>query len=77
MAASTDLENYFGSVPQQNRYKLDKKLDFDHGGVQTDLGIIANSMDEWEGNIAEQLQLTRPEIQAIKTEFPGQLLLQT
>ena len=68
---------YFDSVPQSNRYKLDKKLDFDHDGVQRDLGTIANSMDEWEGNIAEQLQLTSPEIEAIKVKFPGKLPLQT
>ena len=72
-----DLESYFVSVPQRNRFMLDKKIDFDHGGVQTDLGIIASSMDEWEGNIAEQLQLTKPDIEAIKVEHPGKLQLQT
>ena len=72
-----NLETYFASVPPKNRYKLDQKLDFDHDGVQMDLGIIANSMDEWEGDIAEQIQLTRPEIEDIKRNFPGKLSLQT
>ena len=72
-----DLETYFASVPEKNRYKLDKKLDFDHDGVQRDLGTITNSMDEWEGNVAEQLQLTRHEIEAIRKKHPGDLPLQT
>ena len=69
--------SYLASVPQSKRYKLDKKLDFNHGGVPIDLSTIASSMDEWEGNIAEQLQLTRPEIEDIKMEYPGKLSLQT
>ena len=72
-----DLETYFASVPEKKRIKLDKKLDFDHDGVQRDLGTITNSMDEWEGNVAEQLQLTRPEIESIRTKYPGDLPLQT
>ena len=72
-----DLETYFASVPEKKRIKLDKKLDFDHDGVQRDIGTITNSMDEWEGNVAEQLQLTRHEIEAIRKKYPGDLSLQT
>ena len=41
------------------------------------IGTITNSMDEWEGNVAEQLQLTRHEIEAIRKKHPGDLPLQT
>ena len=68
---------YFDTVPRNNIYKLNKKLDFGHDGVQRDLGTIASSMDEWEGKIADELQLTKHEIEAIKAKFPGNLPLQT
>ena len=52
-------------------------LDFEHGGVSKHLGQIADAMYEWEGPIAEQLELTRADIAAIKTEHPNKLELQT
>ena len=57
--------------------RLDKVLDCNHGGVSKHLGQIADAMYEWEGPIAEQLQLTRVDIAAIKTEHPNKLRLQT
>lgn len=74
MATLSDPETYFASVPHE---RLDKKLDSEYGGVQTDLGTIADFMYEWEGKIAEELQLTKAQIEAIKTEYPGKLNLQT
>ena len=73
----TLLQHYCDSVPAENRYKLDRELDFEHDGVQKHLGEIADSMDEWEGRVAEELMLTKVEIASIKTEYPGQLNLQT
>ena len=52
-------------------------LDFEHGGVSKHLGVIADAMCEWEGPIAEQLELTRADVAAIKTKHPGELRLQT
>ena len=41
------------------------------------LGKIADSMDEWEGRVAEELMLTKVEIASIKTEYPLKLDMQT
>ena len=51
-------------------------LDSEHGGVSKHLGCIADAMYEWEGPIAEQLELTRADIAAIKMEHPNKLQLQ-
>ena len=52
-------------------------LDAEHGGVSKHLGQIADAMYEWEGPIAEQLELTRADVAAIKTEHQNKLRLQT
>ena len=52
-------------------------LDSENGGVSKHLGQIADAMYEWEGPIAEQLELTRADIAAIKAKHPGELKLQT
>ena len=46
--------------------RLDQMLDFDSGGVPKHLGQIANSMREWEGDIAEGLGLSIAEVESIK-----------
>ena len=71
------LQRYCGSIPERNRHKLNKRLDFEHDGVQKHLGEIAGSMDEWEGRVAEELMLTKVEIASIKTDYPLKLNLQT
>ena len=50
--------------------KLDKALDFEHKGVPRHLGQIADSMSEWEGPIAKQLELTPADVAAIKADNP-------
>ena len=55
---------------------LDQVLDFENGGVPKHLGEIADSMYEWEGPVAEQLDLTPADIAAIKTKYPDELRLQ-
>ena len=57
--------------------RLDRVLDSEHGGVSKHLGQIADAMYEWEGPIAEQLELTKPDIAAIWTKYPRELNLQT
>lgn len=63
-----------GSVLNQ---RLDKVLDFENGGVSKHLGLIADSMYEWEGRISDELGLTHTDVAAIKTKYPSQLSLQT
>ena len=55
---------------------LDKVLDCESGGVSKHLGQIADSMDEWEGPVAEELGLSAADITAIKTENPSKFNLQ-
>ena len=52
-------------------------VDSEYGGVSKHLGQIADAMYEWEGPIAEQLELTEADIAAIKIEHPSKLRLQT
>lgn len=54
-----------------------QELDFSTGGVSIHLGLIADSMYEWEGSVAEQLNLTQSDIAAIKKKHPNDLHLQT
>ena len=56
---------------------LDLELDTGHGGVPKHLGIIAESMYEWEGRIAEELGLTAADVAHINTKHPSSLKLQT
>ena len=55
---------------------LNKKVDSDSGEVSKHLGEIADSMVEWEGKIAEELGLTDPEVEAIKCQWPLNIVLQ-
>ena len=59
-----------------SRQFLDQMLDFENDGVSKHLGEIADSMYEWEGPVAEQLDLTPADIAAIKTKYPDELRLQ-
>ena len=52
-----------GSVRVQ---RLDRVLDFEHGGVSKHLGQIADDMYEWEEPIAEQLGLTEEQYRAVE-----------
>ena len=56
---------------------LDKEIDSENEGVPKHLGRIAEEMYEWEGRIAEELELTSPDVAAIKTKHPFELRLQT
>ena len=56
---------------------MDRVLDFEHGGVSKHLGQVADAMYEWEGPIADQLELTKADVAAIKVKYPGELKLQT
>ena len=55
---------------------LDKVLDSDTNG-ELHLGQIADVMTEWEGSIADNLDLSPADISRIKTAHPAKLDLQT
>ena len=55
---------------------LDKVIDGDHGGVPKHLGRIADTMDEWEGSVAESLRLSPADVAEINAKHPGKLKLQ-
>ena len=55
---------------------LDKEIDFCNKGVPKHLGRIADSMEEWEGRIAEELGLTKADVANIKMKYPSNLKLQ-
>ena len=52
-------------------------IDGGYSGVSKHLGQVAESMDEWEGSVAEQLGLTPADVAEIKTAHPLNLKLQT
>ena len=41
------------------------------------LGRIADSIKEWEGKISDELRLDECDVEAIKTQHPGKLKLQS
>ena len=57
------LEEVLASVPAVDRWKLDKEIDFEHRNARSQiipkhLGRIAESMTDWEGDIADHLDLS-------------------
>ena len=56
---------------------LDRTIDSENNGVSKDLGRIADFMSEWEGPIAEHLELTQADIAGIKLKYQDKLNLQT
>lgn len=56
--------------------KLNLVIDFENRSSKH-LGRIADSMSEWEGRIADELDLTPADVAAIKAKYPNELKLQT
>ena len=56
---------------------LDKEIDSESNGVSNHIGQVADFIDQWEGPIAEALELSVPVVAAIKYQFPLNLELQT
>ena len=56
--------------------RMDVTLDFGNEGVPKDLGRIAETMYEWEGRVADNLNLTVADVAAIKVKHPDDLKLQ-
>ena len=62
--------------PQITTFDLDRVLDSESGNVPKHLGLIADSIREWEGRIAEELLLTSAEVETIKEKHKNKLDLQ-
>ena len=57
------LADLVASIPETNRWKVDKEIDFENVDIQgrtvpLHLGRIADEMTDWEGTIADFLGLT-------------------
>ena len=63
-------------IDSDNDDPLDRVIDCDNGGVSRHLGCIADYMREWEGRIAEELELGSSDVAAIRTKYPNELTLQ-
>ena len=65
------------SIPEQNRYKLEKNLDYEsEAGIDVHLTIIADSMINWEVKLAVPLGLTQVDVCDIQSDHQNQAVLQ-
>lgn len=56
---------------------LDRVIDVENNDVPKHLGQIAEKMREWEGKIAEELELSPADVAAITMKHCSELKLQT
>ena len=78
---SRSLDAVLSSVPDANRWKLDREIDFeqrDERGqlIPRHLGKMAESMTDWEGAIADHLGLSEPDRSDIRDKYHRQPELQ-
>ena len=78
---SRSLEAVLSSVPDANRWKLDREIDFEHRDergqlIPRHIGKMAESMTDWEGAIADHLGLSEPDRSDIRDKNPRQPELQ-
>ena len=78
---SRSLDAVLSSVPDANRWKLDREIDFEHRDergqlIPRHLGKMAESMTDWEGAIADHLGLSEPNRSDIRDKNARQPELQ-
>ena len=78
---SRSLDAVLSSVPDANRWKLDREIDFEHRDERSQLiprhlGKMAESMTDWEGAMADYLGLSEPDRSDIRDKNPRQPELQ-
>ena len=78
---SRSLDAVLSSVPDANRWKLDREIDFEHRDergqlIPRHLGKMAESTTDWEGAIADHLGLSEPDRSDIRDKYPRQPELQ-
>ena len=76
------LDEVLASVPKDDRWKLDEEIDFEHRNAQGNLvpkhlGKIADSMTDWEGPIADHLDLSEADRSDIRERNSREPKLQT
>ena len=79
--AQRGLADLIASIPESNRWKVDKEIDFENTDfrgriIPQHLGRIAADMTDWEGEIADLLRLTRAEREDIIERYPRKPLFQ-
>ena len=75
--ASENQQRLYLSLPESARERLHHKIDGDNAGVFLHLGKIADAMYDWEGGVAEALELTPVEVASINKKHSNELQLQT
>ena len=78
---SKSLDDILFSVPDVDRWELDKEIDVEHRDAKGQviphhLGRIAESMTDWEGVIADHLGLSEPDRSDIRERNPREPKLQ-
>ena len=79
--AQRRLPDLIASIPESNRWKVDREIDFENTDVRgriipQHLGRIASDMTDWEGEIADNLGLTRADRADIIERYPRKPSLQ-
>lgn len=64
-------DDYVASIPADNRPELEKKVDYQHNGVDKDLSDIAAVLLNWEG-IVPHLNLTEIDVEDVSHYKPEQ-----
>ena len=52
-------------------------IDADNNGIPKHLGQIADLLAEWEGSVADGLNLTPADVASIRIKYPNNLKLQS
>ena len=81
MAAGVGMSTLVASIPEANRWKLDKEIDYERKGsiggvVPYHLALIAKIMTKWEEDIAIHLGLSQSDQDDILSKNPGRPVLQ-
>lgn len=61
-------EDYKQCIPEEDRWKLDRKIDFEHENIDLHLGELAEVFEKWE-EIAPLLGLSSTEVGDITKDF--------
>ena len=69
--------HYINFCSHLGKTNLNKVIDADNNGIPKHLGRIADSLAEWEGKIADELNLTSADVASIRTKYPNDLKLQS
>ena len=81
MAVQRKMADLIASIPESNRGKVDRDIDFENTDIrgqtiQKHLGRIAAEMTDWEDAIADNLGLTAADIADIMDRYPRKPSLQ-